>query len=102
MVIPKDETRSEMLAAWRVYVDALEKSLNSLDAQIKEASEMMHVCTAEWCEATEHYLDEIANALFSISEPRWSSSEDSQRIKTLKRRIYDIYADYRGVRKKVS
>jgi len=44
-----------------------------------------------------HLFDELGNALFSISEPRWSSDEDSKRIKALKRRLYDIYVNYRGV-----
>jgi len=55
------------------------------------------VCTDEWCEATEHVIDELSNALFSISEPRWSNQEDSLRIKQLKRRVHDLYADYRNV-----
>ena len=56
----------------------------------------------EWCEATEHVIDELSNALFSISEPRWSSPEDSKKIKRLKRRVYDLYVNYRGVYEKVA
>jgi hypothetical protein len=63
---------------------------------------MARVCTSEWCEATEHVIDELSNALFSISEPRWSSPEDSKKIKRLKRRVYDLYVNYRGVYDKVS
>jgi hypothetical protein len=63
---------------------------------------MASVCTSEWCEATEHVIDELSNALFSISEPRWSSPEDSKKIKRLKRRVYDLYVNYRGVYDKVA
>jgi hypothetical protein len=35
--------------------------------------------------------------LFSISEPRWADPEDSAIIKKLKRRIRDLYADYRNI-----
>lgn len=102
MSIPKDEIQKEMEDAWRTYVQALEKSLDIIEKDIEEAKEMAGVCTDEWCNATEHVFDELGNALFSISEPRWSSDEDSKRIKTLKRRLYDIYVNYRGVYKMVA
>ena len=99
MPMPKDEIQKEMNEAWNTYVEALEKSLDMIENDIEEAKEMAGVCTNEWCNATEHVLDELGNALFSISEPRWSSDEDSKRIKALKRRLYDIYVNYRGVYK---
>jgi DNA polymerase III delta prime subunit len=102
MPMPKDEIQSEMVSAWRTYIEALEKSLDKLDKDITEARDMARVCTSEWCEATEHVIDELSNALFSISEPRWSSPEDSKKIKRLKRRVYDLYVNYRGVYDKVS
>jgi hypothetical protein len=86
-----------MKQAWKTYVDALEKSLDILENDIREAKELAGTCTDEWCNATEHVIDEISNALFSISEPRWTDEADSKRIKTLKRRVYDLYVNYRGV-----
>ena len=97
MSMPKDEIQKEMTEAWNTYIQALEKSLDIIDKDIDEAKEMAGVCTEEWCNATEHVIDELGNALFSISEPRWSTDEDSKRIKALKRRIYDLYVNYRGV-----
>ena len=97
MSMPRDEMQHEVVNAWRTYLNALEQALDQLDVDIREASEMAGVCTEEWCEATQHVIDELSNALFSISEPRWSNQEDSARIKALKRRVYDLYADYRGV-----
>jgi hypothetical protein len=47
-------------------------------------------------------IDELANALYSISEPRWADPEDSKRIKALKRRVYDLYVNYRGVFEKAA
>lgn len=58
---------------------------------------MAGICTDEWCNATEHVLGEIGNTLFTISEHRWFSKEDSYWIKSLKRRLYDIHVNYRGV-----
>ena len=101
MPMPRDEIQKEMTEAWNTYLQALEKSLEMLDRDITEAREMGKVCTSEWCEATEHVIDELANALYSISEPRWSDPEDSKKIK-LKRRVYDLYVNYRGVFEKAA
>jgi len=102
MSMPKDEIQKEMIEAWRAYMDGLENSLQKLDADIKEASEMADQCSSEWCTATEHVIDELSNFLFSISEPRWANEEDTRRIKALKRRIYDLYANYREVYQQVA
>ncbi len=59
---------------------------------------MSQRCTAEWCTATEHVIDEINDALFNISEPRWAPDEDSRRIKSLKRRVLKLYAKYKAAR----
>ena len=72
-------------------------ALNILEKDLDEAAEMSEKCTGEWCEATEHVIDELSNSLFSISEPRWSSEEDSKKLKALKRRIHDLYAKYKSV-----
>jgi hypothetical protein len=100
--MPADDVQREMSEAWNSYIQALEKSLDIIEKDIDEAKELAGVCTDEWCNATEHVLDEIGNALFSISEPRWTSDDDSKRIKALKRRLYDLYVNYRGVYKKSS
>ena len=78
-------------------MQALENSLDIIERDIDETKELAGTCTQEWCNATEHLFDELGNALFSISEPRWSSEETSKRLKQLKRRLYDLYVNYRGV-----
>lgn len=95
--MPKDDIHREYVSAWRTYLDSLEQALKKLETDINEASEMVGVCTDEWCQATEHVIDELSNALFSISEPRWSDKADADKIKQLKRRVHDLYADYRNV-----
>ncbi|MGA6924635.1 MAG: hypothetical protein WBY88_03075 [Desulfosarcina sp.] len=102
MSMPKDESQHEYVEAWRTYLKALEKALNDLETDINEASDMADTCTDEWCQATEHVIDELSNSLFSISEPRWSTKEDSEKIKRLKRRVHDLYADYRNVHQQKS
>ena len=102
MSMPKDEIQKDYVEAWRTYLKSLEQALDKLEADIQEASQMADQCTSEWCEATQHVIDELSNALFSISEPRWSDPEDTAKIKQLKRRVYDLYADYRSVSSKAA
>ena len=99
MALVREDFEKETLDAWRVFVHSLDQSLVRLEQDLKEGKEMMDICTDEWCRATEHYIDDIGNALFSISEPRWASQEDSKKIKDLKRRLHDIYAEYKGISK---
>lgn len=93
-----DQFRKDTLDAWQTYMDALETSITDLEKDIEEAADMSRRCTAEWCTATEHVIDEINDALFSISEPRWAPEENTRRIKSLKRRVRDLYAKYKAVR----
>ncbi len=88
--------QDHMIESWRVFINNLEKSLNMLEKDIDEAAQMQDICTLEWCEATEHVIDEIGNSLFSISEPRWASQDDSNKIKVLKKRLHDLYAKYKA------
>ncbi len=101
MSMPRNEIGSEMEMAWGVFAQSLEKSIRLLDADIKEAKHMASKCTDEWCAATEHVIDDLNNALFSISEPRWSEAAVSKKIKELKHRVHDLYADYRQVYRSV-
>lgn len=91
-----EQSRNDTLEAWGVYMDALEKSIKDLEKDIEEAADMSRRCASEWCEATEHVIDEINNSLFTISEPRWSSDEDFGRIKALKRRVREFYTRYKS------
>ncbi len=95
MPMPKDELQNEMVQAWRNYLDSLEKAIRKLEGEVDEARQMASVCTDEWCEATEHFIDELSNSLFSISEPRWAEKPDSDRLKKLKKRVYELYSNYK-------
>jgi len=45
--MPRNETASELEAAWGVFAQSLEKSIRKLDADIKEAKHMAAKCTDE-------------------------------------------------------
>jgi hypothetical protein len=101
MVMPKDsfhETlQKEGMESWRALIDSMERSLDMLERGIEEAEGMTDICTPEWCVATENVMDELNNRIFSISEPRWSSEEDSARLRRLKKRLHDCYGKYKVV-----
>jgi hypothetical protein len=84
------------LRTHREFITNLTASLELLDRDIIETKEMQRICTDEWCQATESNLDELAKLIFSISEPRWLTDEDSKRIKMLRQRIHDLYSKYKG------
>jgi hypothetical protein len=100
MVMPKDTYQSDVKESvvrnWREFINNMEDSINLLDRQIDEAAEMREICTSEWCEATEHVIDDLSNSIFSIHEPHWASDEDSKKIKALRRRVHDLYAKYKA------
>jgi hypothetical protein len=102
MVLPKDafqmRVQNQVLDSWRELVSSIERSVVLLEQGLDEAAEMRDICTDEWCVATEHVLDDLSNALFSISEPRWASDEDSRKIKDLKGRVHELYSKYKAVR----
>ena len=93
------EMEETMLRAHREFLVQLEKSINLVAQDIDEAKEMTHICTNEWCLATESVLDELAKVIFAISEPRWLSKEDSKKISDLRHRIHDLYARHKAVKK---
>jgi hypothetical protein len=63
MALIKEDFEKETLEAWRTYTAALENSLEKLEQDINEASEMSDSCTGEWCAATEHVIDELGKGL---------------------------------------
>jgi hypothetical protein len=85
--------------AWKVFIEGLEKSLQKLDADLTEAEQMSTQVTGEWAKAIEHVIDDLSNFVFSISEPRGSSEEDSKKIQMMRRRIHDHYARFKSVQK---
>lgn len=86
----------ERAEAWRIYLKSLENYLNQEEKAVDRASQLSSTCTDEWCETTEEVIEELCKAIFSVSEPRWITPDDAQRIKRLKRRAQDLYAKYKS------
>ena len=92
------EMQESFLVAHREFVANLDKSLDLLENDIGEAAEMAQICTDEWCVATEGVVDELAKVIYSISEPRWVTKEDSKKISNQRHRIHDLYAKYKSIK----
>lgn len=80
------------------FMENLAFSLDELEKDIIEADEMDSICTDEWCVAIERDIDDLHNSVYSISEPRFSSSDDSKKIRRLRERLHDLYERYKGVK----
>ena len=85
------------MAGHRDFIVNLNQSFDRIEKDIDETAEMETLCTGEWCVAVEHCLDEVANEVYSISEPRWISKEESGKLRNMRSRLHDLYAKYRGV-----
>jgi len=96
MQMPDELVREKVYGGWASFLESLQESVATLEKEIEFASKMVNACTMEWCEATERAIDEISNSLFSISEPSWLPEEDSRKLKQLKRKVHDIYAQYKA------
>jgi len=78
--------------AWHVYMKNLVESMDTMERTVNEAAEMPMNCTETWCSNARALLDDLNHQIFSIHEPKWSTPEDSARIKVMKRKVYDIYS----------
>ncbi len=96
MRIHKEKVESFQLTH-QDFMRNLDESLNILDHDISEAKEIDTICTGSWCKAIENSIDELANSLYSISEPRWASDYDSRDFYRLRNRIHDLYIKYRSL-----
>ncbi|MCF8105054.1 MAG: hypothetical protein K9K64_06200 [Desulfohalobiaceae bacterium] len=92
---PYKSIADNMDSGWREYLTSLESSLNQLEKDIEEASQMSDACTSEWCTATEHVIDELSNALFTIHEPSFATDQDTKKLKGLKKKVHELYAKYK-------
>lgn len=79
----------------REFINNLNEAIKTLEQDIDETADMEERCTDEWCAATESNLDELAKLVYSISEPRWLTKEDSMKIKELRSQVHDLYTKYK-------
>ena len=83
-----------MIRAHKDFMVNLEKSLDILEGELREAGEMSTACNDEWCNVTESYIDDMHKNLYSISEPRWLPRDDSQKLHNLRKRVRELYRNF--------
>ena len=88
--------------AWHTYMENLFASMQKMEQTVNEAAEMPMDCTEAWCVNARALLDDLNHQIFSIHEPKWSTSEDSKRIKTMKGKIRDIYSRLSTIEAQIS
>jgi hypothetical protein len=88
---------SSMEQGWRSYLNSLEESIESLEKDIDQAGKNRDYCTEDWCFATEHVLEDLVRAAFSVSVPKTASQEDAERLRSLQRRVQNVYARFKSV-----
>jgi len=92
----QNEKVESFLEGHRDFILNLNQSLDMIQKDIDETAEMETLCSSEWCVAVEHCLDEVAKDVYSISEPRWISGKNSGTLRTMRRKVHDLYAQYKG------
>jgi hypothetical protein len=89
----KDITENTM-RAWDSYLGTLEHSLIQMEKSIEDSISIPAACTNEWCESVEEVIDELTQAIYSINIPRWADTEQSDRVKKLKKEARKVYARF--------
>jgi hypothetical protein len=91
------EMVDSFLMIHRDYMKGLDRSFKIIERNLDEAADFDVNCTGDWCMKMESSIDELAKSIYSISEPRWLSDEDSKTIHNMRHRVHDIYAKFKGI-----
>ena len=94
------ERQEKLVSIQKDYIEALEDAIKTLEDEIKEASEVEHAGHEEWEKSIEGYIDELHGIIFSLPEPRYGHNELHAKIANLRKRIKDLYADFKKMIKK--
>ncbi len=93
------ERQEKLAAITKEYIDAIEEVVKTLEEELKEISNAEKTGHAEW-ESIENYIDELHTIIFSLPEPRYGHKDLHKKIAELRKRIRDIYADFKAMTKK--
>lgn len=89
-----NEYFNDLGEAWNTYMSNLETAIQKMQKDIEEAKGMQDVCTSEWCNVTEHAIDELHNAVYSIHEPKFLEKDCTDRIKDLRKKVKQLYVEF--------
>jgi hypothetical protein len=90
----KKTIEENTMKAWASYLSTLEHSLLQMDRSIEDSISVPSACTNEWCESVEEVIDELTEAIYAFNIPRWATTDQSARVKNLKKKAREVYAKY--------
>jgi hypothetical protein len=93
-MLKQKDMEDAMLHTNRTFMNNLEKSLDILANELKQAKTMTSICNDEWCSVTESFIDDMHKSLYGICEPRWFPPEESRRLKQLRIKTHDLYREF--------
>ncbi len=94
------ERHEKLAAITKEYIDAIEEAVKTLENEIKEAADVEEAGHPEWEKSIEGYIDELHTVIFSLPEPRYGHEELHKKIAELRKRIKDLYAEFKAMIKK--
>ena len=86
------EIQELLVGTQQDYVKNLEKAIEKIKQEIDEAAGKETADHPEWQQAIGGYIDELHKMVFSLSEPRYGSEEDHQKIIEIRNKVKELYA----------
>jgi len=94
------ERQEKLAAITKEYIEALEEVVNNLEKEIKEVIEAEKSDNPDWEKSIENYLDELHSIIYALPEPRIGHKDLHKKIVDLRKKIKDIYAEFKALIKK--
>ncbi|MDZ7596815.1 MAG: hypothetical protein U5J82_00595 [Desulfobacterales bacterium] len=82
------------MASWLSHLSTLEHALVQVKKSIQESISIPSAITDEWCQSVAEAVDDLTDAIYALKIPGWADSEQSERVKRLKRNAQEVYARY--------
>ncbi len=89
------EMQEKLVTIQKDYIDTLEQAVKRLEDEISEASDVEHAGHPEWEKSIEGYIDELHAIIFSLPEPRYGHEDLHHKITDLRKRIKNLYVDFK-------
>jgi hypothetical protein len=90
----QDEIFVNIDSIWDNFLDSLERSLESLEHDIREVKQNAEFCTLDWCATTDKILAELVHMLYSLHVPGFVSGGKLDRLNALRKKVHDVYAKF--------
>ncbi|HHD63433.1 MAG TPA: hypothetical protein ENK96_03495 [Desulfobulbaceae bacterium] len=86
------EMQELLVGGQKSYVENIEKAIQLIKEEIKEAVSVEKANHPEWQHSIGGYIDELHRVVFALAEPRYGTDEDHRKIVELRNQVKDLYA----------